>query len=103
MPLREERLALCKIMTKSNLDYLSFANGVRLHWSEVRQQHWLLFPEGAIALNPTAVAILTSCDGNRSFKAIAQTLSSQFRDVNINQVQDFLLQMIQRGLLVNKT
>ena len=86
-----------------SLDNLGFANGVRLHWSEVRQQHWLLFPEGAIALNPTAVAILASCDGHRSFKAIATTLSSQFRDVNINQVQDLLLQMMQRGLLVNKT
>ena len=86
-----------------SLDNLGFANGVRLHHCQVRQQHWLLFPEGAIALNPTAVAILASCDGNRSFKAIAQTLSSQFRDVNINQVQNLLLKMMQRGLLVNKT
>ena len=85
-----------------SLDNLGFVNGVRLHWSEVRQQHWLLFPEGAIALNPTAVAILDLCDGNRSFKAIAQILSSQFRDVNINQVRDLLLQMMQRGLLVSK-
>ena len=86
----------------SLLDNLGFANGVRLHHCQVRQQHWLLFPEGAIALNPTAVAILDLCDGNRSFKAIAQTLSSQFRDVNINQVRDLLLKMMQRGLLVNK-
>ena len=86
-----------------SLDNLGFANGVRLHWSEVRQQHWLLFPEGALLLNPTAVAILTGCDGHRSFKAIAQTLSSQFRDVNINQVRNLLLQMMQRGLLINKT
>ena len=86
-----------------SMDNLGLANGVRLHWNEVRQQHWLLFPEGAIALNPTAVAILTGCNGRRSFKAIAQTLSSQFRDVNINQVRNLLLQMMQRGLLVNKT
>ena len=86
-----------------SLDNLGFANGVRLHHCQIRQQHWLLFPEGAIALNQTAVAILTSCNGQRSFEAIVQTLSSQFRDVNINQVRDLLLKMMQRGLLVNKT
>ena len=86
-----------------SLDNLGFANGVRLHWNEVRQQYWLLFPEGAIALNATAKAILTSCNGQRSFQAIAEILSGQFQDVNINQVRDLLLRMMQRGLLVNKT
>lgn len=86
-----------------SLDNLGFANGVRLHWNEARQQHWLLFPEGALFLNPTAVAILSICDGQRSFTAIAQILSSQFRDVDISQVQNLLLQMLKRGLLIDKT
>lgn len=85
-----------------SMDNLGLANGVRLHWNEVRQQHWLLFPEGAIALNPTAEAILTSCNGQRSFEAIVRVLSGQFQDVNTNQVRDLLLRMMQRGLLVNK-
>ncbi|PSB10569.1 pyrroloquinoline quinone biosynthesis peptide chaperone PqqD [Pleurocapsa sp. CCALA 161] len=85
------------------LDNLGFASGVRLHWSTARQQHWLLFPEGALFLNPTAVAILSICDGYRSFTAISQILSSQFCDVDINQVQNLLLQMLKRGLLINKT
>ena len=84
----------------NSLDNLGFANGVRLHWSEVRQQHWLLFPEGAIALNPTAVAILTLCNGNRSYIAIAQRLEQQFSNVNPQQVQNLLSYMMKRGLLV---
>ena len=83
-----------------SLDNLGFANGVRLHWSEVRQQHWLLFPEGAIALNPTAVAILTLCNGNRSYIAIARRLEQQFSNINPQQVQNLLSYMMKRGLLV---
>ncbi len=84
------------------LDYLGFAAGVRLHWSGVRQQHWLLFPEGAIALNPTAVAILTRCDGHSSFKAIATALEKQFCDVKQSDIQHSLFYMMKRGLLVSK-
>lgn len=84
------------------LDYLGFAAGVRLHWSDVRQEHWLLFPEGAIALNSTAVAILTKCDGHRSFEAIALTLKQEFSDVNVPEVEKLLFYMIKRGLLVSK-
>ena len=83
-----------------SLDNLGFANGVRLHWSEVRQQHWLLFPEGAIVLNPTAAAILTLCDGRSSYKAIAQILEQQFSNVNPQEVQNLLSNMMKRGLLV---
>lgn len=84
-----------------NLDYLKLANGVRLHYCRVRQQHWLLFPEGAIALNTTAVAVLTCCNGDLCFKAIVRTLESQFREVNITQIGDLLQQMMRRGLLIH--
>lgn len=83
-----------------NLDYLIFAPGVRLHWSEVRQQYWLLFPEAALALNPTAAAILSKCDGNRSLDEIVAVLQNQFCDVKVNDVKKFLLSIIQRGLLI---
>lgn len=86
-----------------SLDNLGFANGVRLYWSEVRQQHWLLFPEGALLLNHTATAVLSLCDGDRSFDAIAQTLSSQYRNVDLGRVKNLLLQIVKRGLLINKT
>ncbi|MGD1912409.1 MAG: pyrroloquinoline quinone biosynthesis peptide chaperone PqqD [Rivularia sp. (in: cyanobacteria)] len=85
-----------------NLDYLAFAPGVRLLWSEVRQQYWLLFPEAALALNPTAAAILSKCDGNRSKDEIVAVLAQQFRDVNVSDVENLLLSVVKRGLLINK-
>lgn len=84
----------------SNFDYLAFAPGVRLHFCQVRKQYWLLFPEAALALNPTAAAILCQCDGNRSLDEIVAVLQNQFCDVKINDVQKFLLSIIQRGLLM---
>ena len=83
------------------LDNIGFANGVRLHWSEVRQQHWLLFPEGAIALNANAIAILTLCNGDLSFNDLVTKLEKQFSNVKQSDIQDFLSQMMQRGLLIN--
>lgn len=83
-----------------NLDYLAFAPGVRLHWSEVRQQYWLLFPEAALALNPTAAAILSKCDGNRSKDEIVAALVEQFRNVNVSDVENLLLSIFKRGLLI---
>ncbi|VEP17644.1 Coenzyme PQQ synthesis protein D [Hyella patelloides LEGE 07179] len=84
------------------LDYLGLSAGVRLHWSEVRQQHWLLFPEGALALNSTAVAILAQCNGYHSFEAIATALEKQFSDVKESDLQDLLSYMMKRGLLINQ-
>ena len=81
------------------LDNLGLANGVRLHWSKVRQQHWLLFPEGAIALNTTAVSILALCNGHNSVYAIATALKRQFSDVKESDIERLLFQMMQRGLL----
>ena len=84
------------------LDNLSLANGVRLHYCAVRQQHWLLFPEGAIALNANAVAILALCNGHNSWYALATALKKQFRDVKESDIEKFLFQMMQRGLLVKR-
>ena len=83
------------------LDNLGFANGVRLHWSEVRQQHWLLFPEGAIALNANAIAILSLCDGNLSFNDLVTALEKQFSSVKQSDIKYFLSYMMRRGLLIN--
>ena len=85
----------------SSLDYLQFSAGVRLHWSEVRQQHWLLFPEGALALNTSAVSILAQCNGKNSFRAISATLKQQFSEVQEQDIQNLLCSMMQRGLLIN--
>ncbi len=85
-----------------SLDYLRLATGVRLHWSEVRQQHWLLFPEGALALNPTAVAILSLCNSHLSFDELVTALNKQFSNVQENDIQELLSYMMQRGLLSDR-
>ena len=85
-----------------SLDYLGLANGVRLHHCEVRQQYWLLFPEGAIALNENAIAVLTLCNGDRSFNALVTELEKQFSDVKESDIEKLLSQMMQRGLLVKR-
>ena len=83
-----------------SLDRSCFAPGVRLHWSEVRQQHWLLFPEGALALNATAAAILACCDGRHSPNEIAIAMQTQFQGVNVSDIESLLLRLLERGLLV---
>ena len=52
--------------------------GARLQYDEVREEHLLLVPEGAVRLNPTAVAVLELCDGERSVDEIVSTLSAQY-------------------------
>ena len=85
-----------------SLNYLGLANGVRLHYCTVRQQHWLLFPEGAIALNENAIAVLTLCNGDHSFDDLVTELEKQFRDVKESDIEKLLSQMMQRGLLVKR-
>lgn len=85
------------------LDYICLARGVRLHWSAVRQQYWLLFPEGALALNATAAAILTYCEGQQSLDEIVTVLQPQFPGIHIRDIQPLLLRLLNRGLLVTPT
>jgi pyrroloquinoline quinone biosynthesis protein D len=77
------------------------ARGVRLQWDELRQQHLLLMPEGALVLNPTAVAVLELCDGKRTIEAIAAQLKIQYRGETLEaDVCRLLARMNARGLLV---
>ena len=77
--------------------------GVRLQWDELRQQHLLLMPEGALILNPTAAAVLELCDGKRTVGAIAAQLKTQYRGETVeDDVRRLLTRMSARGLLVFK-
>jgi pyrroloquinoline quinone biosynthesis protein D len=77
-----------------------FAPGVRLFWDQVRQQDFLLFPEGAIQLNPTARAILERCDRHHTIEQIISELSQQFPDAKVEaDVYELIRQIAQRGLL----
>lgn len=87
------------VIASYRLDYLSLAPGVRLHWSTVRQQHWLLFPEGALALNASAAAILACCDGQHGLDDMVIALQTQYQNINVKEIEELLLRLMDRGLL----
>jgi len=89
-------------MTKVTLERPQLAPGVRLHWDKVRERWVLLFPEGAVALNETAVHVLELCDGERSVEEIAATLSERYSGADVREDVDQLLGAIaERGLVVD--
>lgn len=76
------------------------ARDVRLHWNAAGKQFVLLFPEGELALNATAVAVLELCDGKRTVEAIATELEERYRKANVgNEVCYWLSQLAERRLL----
>lgn len=82
-------------------DCPKFAPGVRLHWNQVRQQFLLLFPEGALALNPTAAAVLELCDGQRSMAAIVHELTARYHGETVREdVHQLITRIVARGLLI---
>lgn len=75
--------------------------GVRLRWDNLRKQHWLLVPEGALKLNSTAAAILALCNGERTLNAIAAELEKQYQGENmLEDVRHLLSRISERGLLI---
>ena len=80
--------------------YPYLACGVRLFWDEIRQQHFILFPEGAVKLNKTAWAILKLCDRHHTTDEIIAELSAQFASPNVEaDVRQLIAQISQRGFL----
>ena len=77
-------------------------NGFRLHFDKVRDRHVLLFPEGAIALNPTAVQVLELCDGKRTIEDIADELGVRFGGADVlADVENLLLALANRGMVAD--
>jgi pyrroloquinoline quinone biosynthesis protein D len=78
------------------------AIGARLQYDEVREEHVLLVPEGAVRLNPTAAEVLELCDGERSLDEIVDTLSTRYEGSDLrDDVQGLVDGMTERGLLVD--
>jgi pyrroloquinoline quinone biosynthesis protein D len=78
------------------------ATGARLRYDEVREEHLLLVPEGAVRLNPTAVAVLELCDGERTVEDIVGVLSERYGGADVgDDVRGLVDGMAQRGLLVD--
>jgi pyrroloquinoline quinone biosynthesis protein D len=76
--------------------------GARLQYDEVREEHLLLVPEGAVRLNPTAVEVLELCDGERSVDDIVAVLSARYDGADLrDDVRGLVDAMAQRGLLVD--
>jgi pyrroloquinoline quinone biosynthesis protein D len=78
------------------------ATGVRLHFDRVRERHVLLFPEGALVLNPTAVEVLELCDGERSLADVAAVLSERYEGADVrDDVAELLAKIAERGLVID--
>ena len=76
--------------------------GFRLHWDKVRDRHVLLFPEGALGLNETAVHVLELCDGKRTIEEIAAELSPRFRNEDVlEDVENLLIALANRGMVID--
>ena len=80
------------------------ATGTRLRYDEVREEHLLLVPEGAVRLNATAAAVLELCDGERSPEEIAATLAERYGGADLRgDVAELLDAMARRGLVIDGT
>jgi pyrroloquinoline quinone biosynthesis protein D len=78
------------------------AVGTRLSYDDVREEHLLLIPEGAVRLNPTAAEVLELCDGERSLDDIVGALSDRYDGADLRaDVVELVDAMTQKGLLVD--
>jgi pyrroloquinoline quinone biosynthesis protein D len=76
--------------------------GARLRYDDVREEHVLLIPEGAVRLNATAAEVLELCDGERSLDDIVDALATRYDGADLrDDVRELVDAMAQRGLLVD--
>jgi len=76
--------------------------GARLRYDDVREEHVLLIPEGAVRLNPTAAAVLELCDGERSLDDIVGALSARYEGAEVrDDVLELVDGMARKGLVVD--
>jgi len=84
------------------LNVPALPNGFRLHWDKVRSRHVLLFPEGALGLNETAVHVLQLCDGKRTIEEISAELSPMFKGQDVHDdVENLLIALANRGMIID--
>ena len=77
-------------------------DGARLSYDDVREEHLLLVPEGAVRLNETAAHVLELCDGERSLEDIAAALSQRYSGADVtDDVRELLGGMVAHGLVVD--
>ena len=77
-------------------------DGARLQYDDVREEHLLLIPEGAVRLNETAAHVLELCDGERSLDEIVAALSARYEGADLrDDVVELVDAMAQKGLVVD--
>ena len=75
--------------------------GARLQYDDVREEHMLLIPEGAVLLNPNAAEVLALCDGERSLDDIAGALAARYDGADVrDDVRELIDALAQKGLVV---
>jgi pyrroloquinoline quinone biosynthesis protein D len=76
--------------------------GARLRYDDVREEHLLLIPEGAVRLNATAAQVLELCDGERSLDDIVGALSARYEGADVrDDVMELVGALAERGLVVD--
>jgi coenzyme PQQ biosynthesis protein PqqD len=81
----------------------SLARGVRLQTDATTGEPVLLFPEGLLYLSPTALDVLTRCDGKKSVEVIIFDLADEYdaeADTLRQDVLDCLLDLYERKVVV---
>lgn len=68
----------------------------RVQWDAVRERQVLLMPEGVLALNTTAYAIVALCDGQHRVSEIIATLSEQYNRPVDQDVLAFLKRLLDK-------
>jgi pyrroloquinoline quinone biosynthesis protein D len=71
----------------------------RLDYDPARQRPVLLYPEGAVLLNDTGLAILQLVDGARSVADIAAELSRRYQADVTADVTEYLSRLAERELI----
>ena len=77
-------------------------DGARLQYDDVRGEHLLLIPEGAVRLNESAAHVLELCDGKCTPDEIAARLSTRYQGTDVSDdVRELLDAMGDRGLVID--
>jgi pyrroloquinoline quinone biosynthesis protein D len=71
----------------------------RLDYDPARQRPVLLYPEGAVLLNDSGLAILQLVDGTRSIAQIAAELSRRYQADVTADVTEYLSGLAERELI----
>lgn len=74
--------------------------GVRTGTDPLSGETVLLFPEGVLILNETAIAVICQCDGCHSVAEVVRSVGEVYDDVALEDVMSLLRDLVTQNLLV---